>query len=120
MSREAHVRFREGWRGRFPPSTRLIITGDTKGLLENEVRPLVEQFLKERGLTLSADKTRLTHSLPSINCHNFPETHSVGWRNMPDFRLPNCNAQITWTRDFTLILQIFENKYARPITATTY
>ena len=38
-----------------------IITGDSKELLENEVRPLVEQFLKERGLALSADKTRITH-----------------------------------------------------------
>ena len=38
-----------------------IITGDSKELLENEVRPLVEQFLKDRGLTLSADKTRITH-----------------------------------------------------------
>src|ERR1700677_2696920 len=38
-----------------------IITGDSKELLENEVRPLVEQFLKERGLALSTDKTRITH-----------------------------------------------------------
>jgi RNA-directed DNA polymerase len=38
-----------------------IITGDSKELLENEVRPLVEQFLQERGLVLSADKTRITH-----------------------------------------------------------
>jgi len=38
-----------------------IITGDSKELLEKEVRPLVERFLKERGLTLSADKTRITH-----------------------------------------------------------
>jgi len=38
-----------------------IITGDSKELLENEVRPLVEQFLTERGLTLSPDKTRITH-----------------------------------------------------------
>lgn len=38
-----------------------IITGDSKELLENEVRPLVEHFLKERGLALSADKTRITH-----------------------------------------------------------
>ncbi len=37
-----------------------IITGDSKELLENEVRPLVERFLEERGLALSADKTRLT------------------------------------------------------------
>ena len=38
-----------------------IITGGSKELLENEVRPLVEQFLHERGLQLSPDKTRITH-----------------------------------------------------------
>ena len=38
-----------------------IITGDSRELLESEVRPLVEQFLKERGLALSSDKTRVTH-----------------------------------------------------------
>ena len=29
-----------------------VITGSSKGLLENEVKPLVEQFLAERGLEL--------------------------------------------------------------------
>jgi RNA-directed DNA polymerase len=38
-----------------------IISGKSKELLENEVRPLVEQFLHERGLVLSPDKTRITH-----------------------------------------------------------
>jgi RNA-directed DNA polymerase len=38
-----------------------IITGDSKEQLENEVRPLVEQFLQERGLMLSPEKTRVTH-----------------------------------------------------------
>jgi RNA-directed DNA polymerase len=38
-----------------------IITGDSKEQLENEVRPLVEQFLTERGLTLSSEKTCVTH-----------------------------------------------------------
>jgi RNA-directed DNA polymerase len=38
-----------------------IITGESKELLENEVRPLVEAFLEERGLTLSPDKTHITH-----------------------------------------------------------
>ena len=38
-----------------------IITGRTKELLEQEVRPLVEGFLRERGLELSAEKTRITH-----------------------------------------------------------
>ena len=38
-----------------------IITGATKDVLEKEVRPLVEQFLRERGLQLSPEKTCITH-----------------------------------------------------------
>ncbi len=38
-----------------------IITGATRDVLENEVRPLVEQFLCERGLQLSPEKTCITH-----------------------------------------------------------
>lgn len=38
-----------------------IITGSSKELLENKVRPAVIAFLKERGLELSLEKTRLTH-----------------------------------------------------------
>jgi RNA-directed DNA polymerase len=38
-----------------------IITGDTKELLEQKVKPLVTQFLAERGLTLSEEKTKITH-----------------------------------------------------------
>jgi RNA-directed DNA polymerase len=38
-----------------------IITGVSKELLENEVKPLVEQFLRERGLQLSPEKTVITH-----------------------------------------------------------
>jgi len=37
-----------------------VITGATKELLEAEVKPLVEAFLKERGLELSAEKTVIT------------------------------------------------------------
>ena len=38
-----------------------IITGSSKELLEGEVKPLVEQFMGERGLELSQEKTVLTH-----------------------------------------------------------
>jgi RNA-directed DNA polymerase len=38
-----------------------IITGRTRDLLENEVKPLIEEFLKERGLELSQEKTHITH-----------------------------------------------------------
>lgn len=38
-----------------------IVTGSSKELLEQEVKPLVEQFMRERGLELSSEKTCLTH-----------------------------------------------------------
>jgi RNA-directed DNA polymerase len=38
-----------------------IITGSSKELLENEVKPLVKRFLLERGLQLSPEKTCITH-----------------------------------------------------------
>jgi RNA-directed DNA polymerase len=38
-----------------------IITGASQELLEQEVKPLVEAFLGERGLELSAEKTVVTH-----------------------------------------------------------
>ena len=38
-----------------------VITGKSKELLEGEIKPLVEQFLQERGLELSPTKTVITH-----------------------------------------------------------
>ena len=38
-----------------------IVTGKSKELLEREVKPLIEQFLRERGLELSPTKTVITH-----------------------------------------------------------
>lgn len=38
-----------------------MITGKSKEVLENEVKPLVEQFMRERGLELSQEKTVITH-----------------------------------------------------------
>ncbi|MFO0812096.1 MAG: group II intron reverse transcriptase/maturase [Gemmatales bacterium] len=37
-----------------------IITGDSQELLRDQVKPLVEKFLKERGLELSREKTKIT------------------------------------------------------------
>src|SRR3974390_1405752 len=38
-----------------------LITGISKELLRDQVQPLVAHFLKERGLELSHEKTRITH-----------------------------------------------------------
>ena len=39
-----------------------LMTGSSAALLATEVRPLGEQFLRERGLGLSPEKTTITHS----------------------------------------------------------
>ncbi|WP_310633258.1 group II intron reverse transcriptase/maturase [Paraburkholderia sp.] len=38
-----------------------VITGDSKEVLESEIRPWVEAFLATRGLQLSEEKTRVVH-----------------------------------------------------------
>jgi RNA-directed DNA polymerase len=38
-----------------------IVTGSSRELLEQEVQPLIEDFLQQRGLELSAEKTHVTH-----------------------------------------------------------
>lgn len=38
-----------------------VVTGASKELLEQEVKPCIEPFLKERGLHLSQEKTVITH-----------------------------------------------------------
>jgi len=39
----------------------VIVTGKSKEVLENEVKPLIEAFMRERGLELSPEKTLITH-----------------------------------------------------------
>jgi RNA-directed DNA polymerase len=38
-----------------------IVTGSTKEVLENKIKPVISKFLRERGLELSQDKTTITH-----------------------------------------------------------
>ncbi|MBT9143715.1 MAG: Group II intron-encoded protein LtrA [Dehalococcoidia bacterium] len=38
-----------------------IVTGATKEILTDKIKPIIENFLKERGLELSQEKTRVTH-----------------------------------------------------------
>jgi RNA-directed DNA polymerase len=61
MSGDVHVRICESLGVRFPWATRLVITGISQEVLEEEVNPLVVDFLRERGLELSQEKTTITH-----------------------------------------------------------
>ena len=38
-----------------------IVTGHSKEILENDIKPAIAAFLRERGLELSQEKTRVTH-----------------------------------------------------------
>lgn len=38
-----------------------VVTAASKDLLEQKVKPAIVDFLQERGLTLSAEKTLITH-----------------------------------------------------------
>jgi RNA-directed DNA polymerase len=38
-----------------------IVTARSKELLENQIQPFIEQFMNERGLMLSSEKTRIKH-----------------------------------------------------------
>ncbi len=44
-----------------------VVTGISKEKLESEVKPVIESFLKERGLELSQEKTRITHINEGFN-----------------------------------------------------
>jgi RNA-directed DNA polymerase len=38
-----------------------IVTGYSKELLEQEIKPMIEEFMEKRGLMLSPEKTKITH-----------------------------------------------------------
>jgi RNA-directed DNA polymerase len=44
-----------------------VITSPSKELIENQIAPLVETFLKERGLQISAEKTRISQINEGFN-----------------------------------------------------
>jgi len=48
-----------------------VITGSSRGMLEERVKPLIEEFLKERGLLLSAEKTKISHINDGFNFLGF-------------------------------------------------
>ena len=48
-----------------------IITAENKEMLENQIKPAVKSFLQERGLELSAEKTKITHINDGFNFLGF-------------------------------------------------
>ena len=68
LERKLRAHFPKARRGSSQEKVNLVrtasdfsITGKSKEVLEQTVKPLVEQFMKERGLELSQEKTLITH-----------------------------------------------------------
>jgi RNA-directed DNA polymerase len=55
-----------------------IITGSSKELLEEKVKPLVQEFMRERGLELSEKKTLITHVSLLQNTDCMPDYFAAG------------------------------------------
>lgn len=62
-----------------------IITGPNKELLENKVIPIIESFLKERGLELNREKSKITHVEKGFNFLG----HSIRWYRRGLFTMPS-------------------------------
>ena len=45
---------------RFPRATHLVVTGESKEILQEKVLPAIQDFLIQRGLNLSGGKTKIT------------------------------------------------------------
>ncbi len=66
MRRESHVRFCEGRGVKLPSATRLVLTSASPETLK-ETKAVIEGFLRERGLALSPEKTRIAHIEKGFN-----------------------------------------------------
>lgn len=68
-----------------------IVTGSSKELLETQVKPVVEEFLAERGLWLSPTKTKITHVTDGFDF--------LGWN-------------VRWTREGFMVRPSKKNRLA--------
>jgi RNA-directed DNA polymerase len=74
MSREVHVRFREGVGVQLPRATRLTVFCPTQEKAV-EAQELLRQWLATRGLRLSDEKTRIRHLRDGFNFLGFNIRH---------------------------------------------
>ena len=86
-----------------------IVTARTKELLEQEIVPLIRAFLAERGLTLSDEKTKITHISEGFD---FLSQNVRKYENGRVFTKPSQKSVIEVRRKLRTI--VFENLNAKP------
>jgi RNA-directed DNA polymerase len=83
MAREHHVRFREGLGVKLPRATRLVILSNGTRVQAEEMREEVRNFLaSELHLTLSMEKTKVTHLNDGFDFLGFRVQRSMGHNGM--------------------------------------
>jgi len=85
MNLEVHVRICEGIGGKFPGATRLVAFCESKEDAA-EVIHILQEWLKERGLELSPEKTQISHLSVGFDFLGFTIRHyksrntRTGWK----------------------------------------
>jgi len=114
-------RFRKTYQKRFPRwknyckvnfiryADDFIITAASREIIEKEIIPLVTEFLKERGLSLSPEKTKITQITEGFD---FLSQNSRKYRNGKLFQMPSQNA--VKEIKHKLRTEVFHNMGAKP------
>jgi len=86
-----------------------IITAASREIIEKEIIPLVTEFLEQRGLSLSPEKTKITHINDGFD---FLSQNSRKYRNGKLFQMPSKNA--VKEIKHKLRVEVFRNLGAKP------
>ena len=96
-----------------------IVTGKNKEILEKEVKPAIKEFLAERGLTLSDEKTKITHISEGFDFlgYNFKKYNGKLIVKPADKAVKNLLEKVkTITRKYCSASQITLIRTLNPIT----
>jgi len=86
-----------------------VITAASREIIENEIAPMVKSFLKERGLSLSEEKTKITHIKEGFD---FLSQNSRKYNNGKLIQKPAKKAIVEVRRKLRII--VFKNLGASP------
>lgn len=112
-----------------------VVTGENKDDLENVVKPAIEQFLKKRGLSLSKEKTHITHidkgfDFLGFNCRKYrnkllikPSKKSV--EKLKDkikeiFKKMNSTSTLSLIKKLNPVIMGWANNYSSVVSKETF
>ena len=87
-----------------------VITAASREIIENEIEPLVKEFLSKRGLTLSPEKTKITHVNDGFD---FLSQNSRKYPNGKTLQMPTDKA-VSGIKQKLHEIVLFKNLNAKP------